>query len=152
LVHFTILELRPWLSLDPFSCDFLLSGGSVTPFILVSCAGASWPKWGRSDSVYCFFDVSAFKTRFGRTWGTDIDKQQVRNSDIQVKNARLSGPNLLRPVFANEVTMHLHLTTTQYIHECCPHPVPPTYLAYAAANAVALPIGRLAARLTLPHI
>jgi hypothetical protein len=46
--------------------------------------------------VYSFFDVSAFKASFGRTWGTDIDKHQVRNSDIQVKNARLSGPNGIR--------------------------------------------------------
>jgi hypothetical protein len=43
--------------------------------------------------VYIFFDVSGFKAIFGVKWLTDIDKQPVENSDIQVKNARLSGPN-----------------------------------------------------------
>jgi hypothetical protein len=48
-----------------------------------------------SDSVYSFFDVSGFKASFGRKWLTDIDKRPVRDSDIQIKNARLSGPYIL---------------------------------------------------------
>ncbi|KAA8900057.1 hypothetical protein FN846DRAFT_892249 [Sphaerosporella brunnea] len=43
--------------------------------------------------VYIFFDVSGFKASFGVKWLTDIDKQPVENSDIQVKNARLRGRN-----------------------------------------------------------
>jgi hypothetical protein len=39
-----------------------------------------------------FFDVSGFKASFGRKRLTDIDRRPVRNSDIQVKNACLSGP------------------------------------------------------------
>jgi hypothetical protein len=42
--------------------------------------------------VYSFFDVSGFKASFGRKRLTDIDRRPVRNSDIQVKNACLSGP------------------------------------------------------------
>jgi hypothetical protein len=48
---------------------------------------------GGSESVYSFVDVSGFKASFGGKGLTDIDKRPVRNSDIQVKNARLSGPN-----------------------------------------------------------
>jgi hypothetical protein len=42
--------------------------------------------------VYSFFDVSGFKASFGRKRLTDIDRRPVGNSDIQVKNACLSGP------------------------------------------------------------
>jgi hypothetical protein len=48
---------------------------------------------GGSDSVYSFFDVSGFKAGFGRKLFTDIDIRLVVNSDIQLKNARLSRPN-----------------------------------------------------------
>jgi hypothetical protein len=47
---------------------------------------------GGSDSVYSFFYVFGFKASFGRKCLTHIDKRPVRNSDIQVKNAGLSGP------------------------------------------------------------
>ncbi|KAA8893104.1 hypothetical protein FN846DRAFT_896274 [Sphaerosporella brunnea] len=42
--------------------------------------------------VYISLDDYGFKASFGVKRLTDIDKQPVENSDIQVKNARLSGP------------------------------------------------------------
>jgi hypothetical protein len=51
---------------------------------------------GGSDSVYSFFDVSGFKAGFGRKVFTDINILLVVNSDIQLKNARLSTPICVR--------------------------------------------------------
>jgi hypothetical protein len=56
-------------------------------------ATATSTEEGGSDSVYSFFDVSGFKAGFGRKLFTDIDIRLVVNSDIQLKNARLSPPN-----------------------------------------------------------
>jgi hypothetical protein len=56
---------------------------------------------GAQTAVFFFFDVSGFKASFGRKCLTGDDKRPVGNSDIQVKNAHLSGPILPIPILSS---------------------------------------------------
>jgi hypothetical protein len=50
-------------------------------------------EWGGSDIVYSLFDVFGFKAGFDCKGFTPMDIRRIGNSDIQLKNARLSPPN-----------------------------------------------------------
>jgi hypothetical protein len=100
--HLSRNQRRTSALLQSLIDTFSISIGSLSACILASrsCTGA--PHIGTlvhvsairaaQTGVYIFFDVSGFKASFGVKWLRDIDRRPVRNSDIQVKNARLSGP------------------------------------------------------------
>jgi hypothetical protein len=85
-LSFFTLQIGRILFLCPSTSVFFYSSfGAVLLFVSIRAA---------QTGVYIFFDVSGFKASFGVKWLTDIDKQPVENLDIQVKNARLSGPSI----------------------------------------------------------
>jgi hypothetical protein len=87
-----------YLSMVFMAVELAICAWNLGKVLMLVCkAGETiYSEWGGSDSIYSFFDVSGFKASFGRKRLTDIDKRPVRNSDIQVKNARLSCPSATR--------------------------------------------------------